>query len=129
MLRPGGQVALIWNRRDSEEAFVNDYERLLETQAVDYASADPEKRLRDQHILDFFAPRKPNYASFPNPLTLDWDALQGLALSQSYVPLPDHPKHDDFFAGLRDLFERYQQDGRLRLTLNTHVHHGPLSDD
>lgn len=128
VLRPGGHAALIWNRRDEREPLVQAYEQLLDGLAVDYYKADPKHRLRAQTIADFFHPLEAHYAQFPNPISYDWEGLQGLAASQSYVPLPDHPNHKPFYARLEQLFSDFQKGGLITLALITHLHHGPLSD-
>ncbi len=129
VLRHGRQAALVWNRRDERDSFVQAYEQLLDDLAVDYYKADPKHRLRQDSILEFFHPQNPIYATFPNPLSYDWDALQGLASSQSYVPLPDHANHAPFFTRLRELFDQHQQNGAVTLALVTHLHHAPLLND
>jgi SAM-dependent methyltransferase len=128
VLRPGAHAALIWNRRDESDPFVRTYEQLLNDLAVDYYKADPKHRLRQESILEFFQPRTPHYTTFPNPLPYDWGGLQGLASSQSYVPLPDHPNYVPFFTRLEELFEQFNQNGAVTLALLTHLYHGPLGN-
>ena len=129
VMRPGGQAALIWNRRDERDPFVQAYEQLLDDLAVDYYKADPKHRLRQESILEFFHSQNSVYTTFPNPLSFDWDGLQGLASSQSYVPLPDHANHAPFFIRLRELFDQHQQNGAVTLALVTHLYHAPLHRD
>lgn len=126
--RPPAQVALIWNRRNESDPFIAAYEQLLDDLAVDYYKADPKHRLRTESIEQFFDFGKFQYTTFSNPLVYDWDALQGLAMSQSYVPQPSHPNHAPFFARLEALFNQFQQNQAIALALTTHLYHGPLTD-
>lgn len=123
VLRPDGHAALIWNRRDTEDPFVKDYNQLLEELAVDYRNADPEYRL--EGLAQFLGPEAKS-VTFPNPLSYNLPALRGLALSQSYVPLPDHPNHAPFFERLEAIFYAHHRAGAVTLPLVTHLHHAPL---
>lgn len=122
VLAPGGYVALIWNRRVDHDPFVIAYEALLDQHAIDYYKADAKHRMTDDKIGAFFAPVPLRAVSLPNPHRYDWDGLSGLAMSQSYVPQPDHPNHARFFKGLRALFDEYQKEGSITLALSTNLY-------
>ena len=122
VLFPQGYVALIWNRRVDDDPFVTAYEALLEQHGIDFYKADAKHRMTEEMIAAFFAPVRVEKASFPNPRQYDWQGLLGLALSQSYVPLPDHPNHAGFLQGLHALFDQYQDNGHINLSLITNLY-------
>lgn len=126
VLIPEGHVALIWNRRVDDDPFVMAYETLLGQYAIDYYKADPKHRMTEEKIAAFFAPVSVRSASFPNASRYNWQGLRGLAMSQSYVPLPDHPNHAGFLSGLRALFDQFQDDTHITLSLTTKLFFGPL---
>lgn len=122
--KPGGIVALMWNQRPpSGTPFLDEYEALLLEWGVDYA--DRIKRTTEDSIgsiQSLFAPRMVEEAVFPHAQHFDWEGLQGRALSASYVPLADHPNHERFFAGLRQVYGRNQIDGSVAFGYECHLY-------
>jgi len=58
ILRPGGQLLLLWNERLTEtSAFLREYERLLRTQAVDYNAVNHADTVPITKVAELFAPR------------------------------------------------------------------------
>lgn len=64
------------------------------------------------------------HAEAHGEMHLVWDALRGLALSLSHAPLPDSEAFPSFEAGLRDFFNRYQENGKVILRTRTYVNAG-----
>jgi SAM-dependent methyltransferase len=127
ILRPGGQLLLLWNERLTEaSAFLREYERLLRTQAVDYNAVNHADTVPVTKVAELFAPRPFGNHSFPNHQTFDWEGLRGRARSSSYVPAPEHPRHAAFFAGLQSLFERQQAHGVVTFEYLTRLYWGEL---
>jgi len=123
LLRPGGQVALIWNRRTTDDGFAAAYERFVERFGRDYQVAS--HRTIDDGALDrFFAPASRGGARFDNPQALTFEALRGRLLSASYMALPGEPGYDAAQRALRTLFERYRRDDRVVVPYVTRVDWG-----
>ena len=57
---------------------------------------------------------------------LDYDGLEGRLLSSSYAPEPGHPLHGPMLRRLREIFDRYQADGKVSLDYDTQVYCAPL---
>ncbi|TVR51661.1 MAG: class I SAM-dependent methyltransferase [Puniceicoccaceae bacterium] len=124
ILRPEGWVALIWNERLTEGcAFLEDYERFLHTHGTDYASVS-QRRIDDRLLADWFAPGSFSSTGFSNRQSFDLEGLTGRALSSSYIPNADHPRHSAMLAALRTLFDRHQENGRVDFLYRTTVHLG-----
>jgi SAM-dependent methyltransferase len=123
ILRAGGWVVLLWNRRLKEATpFLRAYETLLEKHGVDYAQVRHEG-IDDAALAAFFAPGFGRH-SLPHAQVLDFDSLRGGLLSSSYAPRFGHPAHAPILAMLRRIFDEHQQDGRVRLDYETVVYHG-----
>jgi SAM-dependent methyltransferase len=126
ILKPGGWVALVWNKRRKSGTPMNAaYERLLLKYAVDYHSVDHET-VTDEMIAAFFHPQEMQQRSFEQPRRLDYRTLEGYMRSASYVPPPGHPAYEPMLAELRSLFEAVQTDGVATLEYDTKVYLGPL---
>lgn len=123
ILRPGGWVVLVWNRRLQDATpFLRAYETLLETYGVDYAQVKHE-RIDQAALARFYAPGFRRHA-LPNAQTLDFASLKGRLLSSSYAPIEGHGSHAPMMALLRRIFQEHQQDGRVRIAYETVVYSG-----
>ncbi|MBI2212471.1 MAG: methyltransferase domain-containing protein [Acidobacteria bacterium] len=125
ILRPEGWVALIWNVRQTETSdFLRELEALLLDYSIDYA------RVRHENVTDevvrTFLPRDYGKRTVEHAQDFDLDGLRGRIASASYVPAPGHPAHGPLFAELEQLFERRQNDGRVRIAYDAVVHAGRL---
>jgi ubiquinone/menaquinone biosynthesis C-methylase UbiE len=126
ILKPGGWVALLWNkRRKTGTALAAAYERLLLKYAIDYQSVDHDN-VTDEVIAEFFRPAEAQVRSFENHRTLDYRSLEGYLRSASYAPPRGHPSHEPMLAELRAIFEALQSDGFAILEYDTKVYLGRL---
>jgi SAM-dependent methyltransferase len=128
ILRPPRWVALIWNdRQDQGSPFLVAYRALLDTLGTDYKQVD-HKYVADAPALQrFFAPGDFQLFTFPNNQVLDYDGLIGRLQSTSYVPAPGERGYAEMETAARDLFDRYAQDGRVRIEYETQVFLGRLA--
>lgn len=125
ILRPSGWVVLVWNTRRLESTpFLRAYEEILQTLAVDYTQTN-EKNVGDEDVVGFYGGDMV-VARFENIQQLDWTHLEGRVLSSSYVPLAGHPNHEEFMARLRQIFDQYQQSGRIAFEYDTRLYYGRL---
>lgn len=124
ILKPGGEVHLIWNHRDTESALVKENAALCREFCPGFHGFSSGIGDEPAHIAAFFA----HYTEtvFPNDLTYDEDAFVGRNLSSSYAPGPDAPQYAAFSAALRTLFRKYAVDGRIELPNHTYVYSGAV---
>lgn len=127
ILRPGGQVALIWNdRRTAGSAFLEAYEQLLRTYSVDYTAVQ-HRQVSEARIHAFYGATRVQHAAFPNVQDFDLPGLERRLRSSSYTPASGQPGHDAMLAALADLFARHQVRGRVQIHYDTTVYHGRLT--
>lgn len=119
ILKPAGRVALIWNDRRDDTPFLVEYQKLLYAFATDYAAVDHRQVESDGRIDRFFAPTGCQRRVFDNVQVVDYEGLKGRLLSSSYVPSAGQPGHDDMLRALRALFDRFAQEGAVRLEYRT----------
>jgi SAM-dependent methyltransferase len=107
ILKPGGQVALMWNDRDRQDDFTEAYTDVI-AQAVDLRylerldrKASEAEALRTSDLFIHY-----RALTFPNRHPLDRAGLIGIALSASYVP-KQGDLHQQLIANLEDLYDRW----------------------
>lgn len=127
ILRPNGQVGLVWNERlAASSPFMADYERLLKTKARNYDQV--KHSLVDEVVIRaFFHPGTFEEIARPNPQSFDLPGIIGRAASSSYVPNVGQAGHQEFMADLTILFQRHAQNGRLVINHSTRLFLGRLS--
>jgi SAM-dependent methyltransferase len=129
ILTPGGQVALIWNRRkDQGTPFLEAYEQMLLRYALDYRTVDHRKTAGPDVLARFFCTDQYGSTCFPNLQPLGWEGLKARLLSSSYTPLAGHPDHEPMMRELRRMFDESERDGLITLEYDTTIHHGRLED-
>lgn len=119
ILKPGGYLVLLWNDRLVETAgFNRDYEQLVLRYGTDYG----EVKRRDAAASHFFGEIPCTKRVLANHQELDFEALQGRLVSSSYIPQPGEASYDPMITDLRRLFDRYQQNGRVRMEYDTKMY-------
>jgi SAM-dependent methyltransferase len=120
ILKPGGWAALIWNERDEADTFTAAYGDVFRSIAGTAALEASRARAGDPlltHALFQDAER----LSFMNEQSLDEQGLLDRAFSASYAPR--EPATVEAFArALRDVFGRYQADGRVVVRYETSLY-------
>ncbi|MBZ5499988.1 MAG: methyltransferase domain-containing protein [Acidobacteriia bacterium] len=124
ILKSPGWVALVWNTRKTDSSpFFRDYERLLQTFALDYRQVDHRNVTAES--LRGFSPLLQK-RTFPNARDLDFESLKGNLLSASYAPLPGHPNFEPMMAELERIFSRHENGGIVRVEYETELYFGRL---
>jgi SAM-dependent methyltransferase len=123
ILKPGAWAALLWNERQQGVVpFLEEYEALLRRYAPEY-DAVARLRANSDGIQQFFG-REPELAIFPNEQRFDFEGLAGRVMSSSYAPMADRPEHAPLMAGLREVFDRHEREGRVVFPYRTLVYFG-----
>lgn len=126
ILKPRGQVALVWNsRRIAGTPFLDDYESLLLKFGTDY---DRIKRQHDEKVdrnAEFFQTGFQNQ-KFSNFQYLDFAGLKSRLLSSSYVPQADSPQAPEMLRELRQIFDRHVQNGTVTVEYDLELFYGGL---
>jgi len=126
ILKPGGNVALIWNRRkENETLFLASYEALLQQYGTDY---DQVRHTNiDDHTLDSFFESYKKHVVY-NEQLFDFEGLKGRLLSSSYAPAKGHPNHKPMLEQLEIMFKEYQQNGQVRFEYDTEIYIGQVGN-
>lgn len=123
--KPGAQVAIIWSYRLLLEPFARAYEQFIVRYSEDYEHSSQQK-MKDELLDAFFAPAKPQYKEWEQRDWLDFDTLWGRTQSYSYFPEGKGALGLEMETHLRQLFDVYQQEGKVCLPYKTKLYVGPL---
>jgi SAM-dependent methyltransferase len=128
ILKPEGQVALIWNsRRKSSTPFLEEFEQLIVRFGTDYDAVDHTRLEVREKLAPFFGHDDFQDAVFDNAQVLDFDGLRGRLESCSYIPQAGHADYDRMIEALRELFGRFEEDGTVVVEYDMRVFWGRLS--
>lgn len=120
ILKPDGNVVLIWNNRGKAGAQFNErYEDFVLKYGTDYKAV----RKNEGNVDRFFTYQKEKFDNFQD---LDLNSFKGRVLSASYIPLSDNPIFPKMIIELEELFHKYQRNGILRIEYDTEVYIGKL---
>ena len=123
ILAAGGWAALMWNEAPEEPTpFLADYDALLHRHTPEYEKVRA-LRAQEADIREFFGGRFER-AVFANRQIFDFEGLKGRLMSSSYAPEPGDPQHEPMIAGLRQVFERHQDGGKILFPYRTLVFFG-----
>ena len=121
ILKPGGSIALIWNRRDgSTSAFLRDYNELLRTMIPEYSKVN-HMNLQDEALLEWIGPGAELH-QFPHAQQFDFEGLRGRLMSSSYCPTPDNPIHEPLMQQLEQLHARHASSGLVAFIYETSLY-------
>ena len=125
VLKPCGYIALIWNQRENQHPFQNQYDSLLKKYATDYENIN-HMNMPQAQIARFFAPGQMRTFDFTNAQQFDLNGLIGRIKSCSYCPSEDSADFSELSLALERLFNLYSQDGLIDFAYNCKLYIGRL---
>ena len=125
LLKDGGTAALLWNlRRDSNTELARAYEALLQQHGRNYPAIKKSWYVEPETLQTFFG--HTDYASetFYYAGDLGFTALRGRFDSASFAPRPEDDDYQETVTKLRDMFERYQEGGTVKVEHDCRMYYG-----
>ena len=119
ILKPGGWVAIVACGRQEHGREENEaYDQFL------HAIPGTLERVKAGYAVyrrmdEYCAGGEVHHQQATGEMVMDWEALRGLTLSYSHVPMPGAPGFDAFENALRDFFARFEKDGKVTLATRT----------
>jgi SAM-dependent methyltransferase len=127
ILRPGGWVVLIWNKRLTDTSpFLRAYEELLQDYSIDYTMVD-HRNANSDALEAFFAPQPFTLRRFDNRQAFDFDGARGRLLSSSYTPERGHANYQRMIDALHAIFDAHQKNGLVTFEYVTLLYYGHLA--
>jgi ubiquinone/menaquinone biosynthesis C-methylase UbiE len=125
ILKPGGSLALIWNKRKISQPFQQAYAALLCELAPDYGTVN-HMNLTDDDIAAVFASGQMQLLRFDNSQHLQFAGLVGRLKSASYCPPENTPQYESLINEMDKLFKQYVIDGSIAFEYDTRLYLGPM---
>ena len=127
ILKPGGITILMWNDRRTEETeFLRSYEDFLQLCGTDYKKVN-HKNTQDKKVFEDFFGKPYHEKWFYSFQEVDFSGLTGRVLSSSYMPNQGHKDYEHMMYCLRKVFQRYQENGKVRLDYDTKIYYAKLN--
>jgi SAM-dependent methyltransferase len=120
ILKPGGWVALMWNERDEADPFTAAYGDVIRSVPGATAVEGPRGRAGEPLLVSPLF-RDGSRQTFAGEQAVDEEGLLGRAFSASYVP-QQGPAAEEVARRLRELFGRWQRQGRVVLRYETSLY-------
>jgi ubiquinone/menaquinone biosynthesis C-methylase UbiE len=121
ILKPGAHLALVWNQRNLDQPFQQDYERMLRRYAADYNSVN-HMNLNHEDFDRFVYPAKFTAFEFENSQHFDLTGFLGRMQSSSYTPKVNTREHEVLMKAAENLFNRYESDGAISFAYTTRLY-------
>jgi len=121
ILRPGGVLVLIWNRRMRSSPFQSAYESVLAT-LPEYSQVS-HTNVGDAQLAKLFAGNMES-KNFSNSQEFDQASFRGRVFSSSYTPSPDDSVYEEFSRTINDLFSLYSTNARVTFFYTTQIYAG-----
>ncbi len=118
VLRPQGNVALIWNDRITEDPLH------VALDAIFAEFGGPKRAALASHesrtnVVSFFGTTVPQEFSWPHQHRLDEEGLVSLVFSRSYIPNRDSSAGKDVWSRVSEAFHRLAQAGMVTVRYTT----------
>ncbi|MEM6843718.1 MAG: class I SAM-dependent methyltransferase [Bacteroidota bacterium] len=127
ILRPEAWVVLVWNERDTQAPFLQDYEQFLQTYAQDYAQV-VHRNVDEQVFEKFYSLKGYSVKSFSYTQQFDLAGIRGRYLSSSYAYTETHPNYIEAMEQLAKIFATHAHDGTVAMNYITNVYYGQFTD-
>jgi SAM-dependent methyltransferase len=114
----GGNVAVIYNKRNESSPFIQELTSLRERSVPSPVKNEPFKE-----ALGTFFKGGYNFETFENNLTVDLDSFVGNMLSSSTAPLKGEAGYQEYVRELKQLFGKYENGGHIVIPYNTNIYH------
>ena len=121
ILKPEGWLAVVNNRRGNDTPVLHDTEAVLADYRGHRRQGVDHWEWGDALAELYFGPGSWHLRTCANRQVLDLEGFLGRWLSQSTVPCPGEPRHDEIVARLRAVFEVHQANGTVSVPYVTHV--------
>jgi SAM-dependent methyltransferase len=123
ILKPGGRLALIWNKRAVSEPFQQAYDAILSEYAPEYNKVN-HMNLDTNDIAAFFSAGSMELLHFDNSQSLDFSELIGRLQSSSYCPAEGSAQYIPLVTELVNLFDQFAVNGRIDFAYDTQLYLG-----
>lgn len=125
ILKPGGNVILIWNTRDPRSPFNLESYEIYKKYCPDFKGYHGGMRDDDRRIYEFYGGDCKKII-FDNPIAFTSDKFIARSLSASYSIKSDNENYDSYINALQALFEKFSANGIVMMQNHTTAYVGKI---
>lgn len=119
ILRPFGKVGLVWNLRNQDDRFTQEYSAIIDR----YADPSISKALQSKQDAGSILSESPLFHNtsrvlIPSCQRFGFDALLGRVRSVSYLPRSG-PTYEKIASEMKNLFEKFNKFGEVQIVYDT----------
>ena len=125
ILRNNGKVAIVWNT-SLQSDFTCERNKICQKYCPRFRSGHAGKHSPeegDRFLRNIFF-RSVEAVAFDNPFVMDEEAFEGNIRSRSYALAPQDAGYGDFMAELRNVFNKYAENGTVTEPQETQIYLG-----
>lgn len=126
ILRPPGNVVLVWNIAKKDDPFGMGYEKIKLQFGNDFEKIRHETHNTPERFDAFFGKGRWKLNSFDHHRLLDLDSTLGVMNSASYAPKPEDSTYQPMVEALTALFKKCERHGKIQMHYTTDVYWGHL---
>ncbi|MDR3709004.1 MAG: class I SAM-dependent methyltransferase [Capsulimonadaceae bacterium] len=126
ILKAGGKVILVWNRREQETGLAREYANVLRQYCSDFAGPAGRGHASPEALAAFFRSGIYEERTFENNRMLTLEAFVGNSLSASHAPSAGDANYLPFIKALTSVFHTYSQSGKLPQPMMTRSYAGEV---
>ena len=126
LLKPQGQLALIWNQRKTSQPLQQAYDAVLREFSSDYGTVN-HMNLDDSDIAQFYFPGTMEVFEFSNFQLLDFDSLLGRLKSASYCPAENSQEYQSLAQELEVIFDAHAEQGQIKFEYDSRLYLGTVA--
>jgi SAM-dependent methyltransferase len=126
VLKPKGQLALIWNQRKTSQPFQQAYDAVLREFSSDYGNVN-HMNLDDSDISAFYSRAAMEVFEFDHFQLLNFESLLGRLKSASYCPAEDSQEYHCLTGELEVIFEAHAEQGQIKFEYDTRLYLGSVA--
>ena len=129
ILKPGGKVLLLWNKRvDEASSFMKAYNQFINRYSTDLQKVNL-RFVNHDDFRTFFGNADYQLQNFyDNFQEFDFGGVKGRYLSCSYALDENHSEYSEALQQLAQIFEQTQKNGRVKMVYRTEVYYGSLTE-
>ena len=105
--------------RKEKDHFQSEYKKILQ-QIPEYADVK-HTNIKDNHISEFFSPKRMYKKSLENSQLFNFEGLKGRLLSSSYCPKTG-PLYENLMQQIEVLFYKFEKDGFIKFLYETKIY-------
>ena len=125
IIKHNGNICLIWNFKSRDSKLIREYENLIYSyHSKDIQPSHAQDNMNEAVFKKFFSVYEE--VVMDNSQTFTFDDFWGRTVSNNHMPLPNEPEFIKLYERVKQLFDKYQVNGKIQFLYKTKIIVGKL---